>query len=653
MTREEKSGVEKLKNRLYAREGIKQIKKEERTALTPSEASAPKTWEAQKPSPDAADPAPPTTPMRPPVTSPALPSESHSHMSFAFKFLGGSIIFFTAAIAVASFVFLGGVNTTSPRNIDLELVVPTLVDGGKEVQVEIVVRNRNTTPLLLADLVIDYPDGTRNPNNPSTDLLHDRLSVGTIESGQELKRTASALLFGEEGQLQTIKVALEYSVQGSNAVFVRQEEVTITIGSAPVSLAIEGPSESVAGQPFTFDLTVRSNATTPIADLVVKGEYPFGFSVIRTEPAADTSGMWRLGTLDPGASKSIRVTGTIQGEDGDERIFRFIAGSNDDATDPEVKLPFITIPQTLTVKRPFIAGNITVEGKSGSNIAVAAGSRISGTVSWQNNLSDSVSDVEVTLTLAGPSLDEDSIQGQGAFFQSVNNSLVWSKDDNSELESVASGANGTFQFSFLTRSPGEGGVLITNPTIDLNLTVRAVREAGEPETILSAASTKVTVASALSLSTEVLHFSGPFTNFGPMPPQAEQETTYTVRWTVRNSANAVGNGQVVATLPTYVRFVAAEAGSGISYNEGSRTVTWSLGEIKAGAGYTSSPRTGAFQVELLPSESQVGQSPALSSTPELTGQDRFANVNLSATGGAATTKLIGDTQSGVDVVAPK
>ena len=126
-----------------------------------------------------------------------------------------------------------------------------------------------------------------------------------------------------------------------------------------------------------------------------------------------------------------------------------------------------------------------------------------------------------------------------------------------------------------------------------------------------------------------------------------------MQWTVRNSANAVGNAQVTATLPTYVKFRSAEAGSGISYNEGSRTVSWSLGDVKAGAGYTAAARTGAFQVEILPSESQVGTSPALTSPPELTGQDRFAGVNLSAVGDAATTKRVGDTGSdGMDTIAP-
>lgn len=652
MAREEKSGVEKLKNKLYARESAPKGKTEDRTVLSPSEAAAPKSWKDIEPmtsgSPPSATPPPlaPVSSMPPPLSEPP----AFSHMSFAAKFLIGSVAFFVLATGVAGFVFFGGVNTTSPSNIDLEIVAPSLVDGGKEVQFELVIRNRNTTPLLLADLVLDYPDGSRNPKDPAADLSHERLSIGTIESGQELKRTVSVLLFGEEGQQQNINASLEYSVQGSNAVFVKKSDAVVMIGSSPVSLSVDAPDEVIAGQDFEIDITIRSNSTAPVNDLVVKGEYPFGFSVISTNPKIDTSQMWRLGTLDPGESVRIRMRGVIEGQDGDERIFRFIAGANDDATDPRVKVPYLTIPQTLTIQQPFIAGGIAIEGQSGKNVAVVAGSRVDGTVTWQNNLSEPVSNVEIMLAFEGPALDEDSIEGQGAFFQSIDNSLVWSRDENDELESVAPGGRGTFAFSFMTKTPGEGGVLITNPTIDVNLTVRAVREGGNSEVVLSAANSKVTVASALSISTETLHFSGPFNNSGPMPPRAESATTYTVRWTVRNSANTVGNGLVTATLPTYVDFVAAESGSGITYNEGSRTITWSLGEVKAGAGYTTTARTGAFRVEIVPSTSQIGTSPNLTSAPELTGQDRFAGVNLSAKGQAATTELVGDTRSGMDEV---
>ncbi len=644
MAREEKSGVEKLKHELYARDH-KPGSPVERTPLSPSAANAPTAW------------APPETPPTDvSAPQPVESSETTKRMSFAAKFLIGSVGFFVLASGLAAYVFFGGANITSPQNIDLEVVAPSLVDGGKEVQFDIVIRNRNTTELELADLVITYPPGSRHPNNPTQDLVQDRQSIGTIKSGEQVKRTAQALVYGREGEQQTVQVKLEYSIVGSNAVFERYGQAQFTIGSSPVSVTVSSPQEAIAGQPLTFTIEVRSNATTPVNDLVVKGEYPFGFQAVSAEPKADAGGIWRLGTLQPGASRTVTLVGTVEGEDGDERIFRFVAGSNDDQTDPKVKVPYITVPQTLTVRRPFIGGAIAVEGQSGKTITVSSGSKVNGIVSWQNNLPEAASDVELVLSFKGPALEKDSIQGQGGFYQSSDASIIWSKDQNPSLASVAPGATGEFQFSFDTKSPGAGGTLITNPTIDLNLTVRAVRPAsGVPETIGSAAVAKVTVASALSLGVQSLHFSGPFQNSGPMPPRAESPTTYTIVWAVKNSSNTVGNGLVSATLPTYVKFLGAQAGSGISYNEGSRTVSWSLGDIKAGVGYTLASRTAAFQVELMPSVSQVGQAPSLTSAPLLTGQDRFAQVQLSAEGQVPTTKLVGDNgfQNGMDVVAPK
>jgi len=652
MAREEKSGVERLKHKLYARDH-KADDTAERSALTPSGADAPRAWKDIQESPEG-----PMAP--PPETNPSalrpLTEEPKPRMSFAAKFLLGSMGFFVIAAGVSSYVFFGGANITSPQNIDIEVVAPSLVDGGKEVQFEIIIRNRNTTDLELADLVIRYPEGTRNAQDPTQDLVHERQTIGVIKSGEEVKRTAHALLYGEEGEQQAVNVTLQYSVANSNAVFERAGQAQFLIGSSPVSLSVDSPQEAVSGQPFTLNVTVRSNAMTPVNDLVIKGEFPFGFSVLSSDPKADAGGVWRLGTLNPGQSRSIRMSGTIEGSDGDERVFRFIAGATDDNTDPTVKVPYITIPKSLTVTRPFIGGTIAIGGQSGKAITLSPGARISGTVKWQNNFSEPVTNVELSLYFNGPAIEPGSIEGIDGFFQSSNNSIVWTKDESSELESIAPGSSGTFQFSFKTKETGAGGTLITNPVIDMNLSVRAVRpSSGVPEIIDSAATARASVASALSLSTQVQHFSGPFSNKGPMPPQVERATTYSVIWTVKNSSNAVANGVVSATLPPYVRFVTAQEGGAVTHNQGSRTVTWNLGDIKAGTGYTTGARSVAFQIELTPSLSQLGDVPVLVNAATLSGQDRFAQVQLGAQTEVATTNLVGDSgfQDGMDIVKPK
>jgi hypothetical protein len=187
--------------------------------------------------------------------------------------------------------------------------------------------------------------------------------------------------------------------------------------------------------------------------------------------------------------------------------------------------------------------------------------------------------------------------------------------------------------------------------------VRGTRQGNTsvPENIASAASLNVQLSSAALVSSQTFHFSGPFTNIGPMPPRAEVATTYTIFWTVKNASNALANTIVSATLPPYVQFMSAVVGEGVTYDAASRTVRWPIGELKAGVGYTLSARQAAFQVTLVPSTSQVGQAPQLTGVPTLTGQDRFAQVNVTAQGSAATTKITGEAgvTAGMDIVGPK
>ncbi len=567
----------------------------------------------------------------------------------------GSILFFIIAAGVSALFFFGGITTTSPQNIDVQVLAPSLVDGGKEATFEIIITNRNTTPLELADLVLDYPAGALDPTDPTQSLTHDRISIGTIGPGQQVKKTVSALLYGQEGVQETLQASLEYSISGSNAVFEKQGQASFTIGSAPVSITISAPGSVTAGDQFAMDITVRSNATSPVENVAIEGQYPFGFSVVSaTPPGVAGNTLWRLGTLAPGASQTIHIVGTIDASDGDERVFTFLAGSNSDPTDTHVDVPFLTVPQTLTVEKPFVTGSITLNGQTGSAVSVSPGSTVQGTIRWQNNLTDAISNLELDLSVSGPAVDTSSISSQNGFYQSGNSTIIWSQDRDSELASVAPGATGSYNFSFNTLPPGAQGTLITNPTITLNLTVHATRQsdAGATGTVGSAASAQVTVASLLSLTAQSSRNSPVFVNTGPLPPRADTGSSYTVTWTLKNSANTVANTTVQTTLPPYVNFVSAQTGSGITYDTASRTVTWSLGDVKAGVGYTSAAEQASFQVMLIPSDSQVGTVPSLTGPTAATGQDRYAQVQVGANVDGPTTQAV-DVSPAMDTVVAK
>lgn len=639
--KEPQDGVEHLKHSLYSRKRGDSMR-DVRAPLSPSEAQAPVAWAPEE------SPRP-----RRPLNFGELPEKSR--MAFATKFFIGSAVFFIVAAAAAAAFFISGGNYISGQNIDVQVVTPALIDGGSVATVQYVITNRNSSPLQLADLVIDYPDGTRDPKDPSKSLAHDRLTIGTIEPGRQVKLTSSAAFYGSEGSTQAVKATLEYSVAGSNAIFVKEGEATMTVGSSPVSVSVSAPQEVIAGQSFTTTITVQSNAASALNNVILSAQYPFGFSVQSASPKADAgSTVWRLGTMAPGATQVITVAGSIDGQDGDERVFRFTAGTSQDPTGSKVEVPFLSVPASLTVRRPFITGSIAIEGQSGAKISAPAGKTLQGTVTWRNNLAESVSNVQITLKLSGPALDSGSVNSGNGFYQSNNSTITWTSAQDPSLAQVAPGATGMLQFSFATLSPGSGGVVYTNPTVGLDLSVGAVRagQGNVPETVSSAASTEVSLSSSASLSAQALHFSGPYSNSGAMPPRAESPTTYTVVWTVKNSSNTLANTTVSTVLPTYVDYVQGSAG--VSYDAGSRTVRWDIGDLAAGVGYSASSLQAAFQVRLTPSASQVGSAPLLTGASALSGTDRFAQVSVGASAEAPSTKLSeSGFASGMDIVAPK
>ena len=130
-----------------------------------------------------------------------------------------------------------------------------------------------------------------------------------------------------------------------------------------------------------------------------------------------------------------------------------------------------------------------------------------------------------------------------------------------------------------------------------------------------------------------MHASGPFSNTGPIPPRANQATTYTILLSVQGGGNAVAGGVLSTVLPSYVTYTGLTTGTGtFSYDAGAHTVTWNTGDLAQG---TSAQ--GAFQVSVTPSTSQKGSAPPLTSILSFSGYDRFAGVQVSATANPVTT----------------
>lgn len=568
--------------------------------------------------------------------------------SFAKRVFVTALICLFFAASFAGYVLVTGINSVSNANIDIRMLGPIASPSGEELSVDIDITNRNSTDLVLADLVLIYPEGTRSSRDHITPLPTDRVPIGTVKAGQTVRQTVKSVLFGEENVKKNIRVSMEYRIEGSSNIFVKEKDYPIFVGSSPIAVDIESFKEIIPGQDAEFKITVKSNSTNIIKGLVLKGEYPYGFEFISAFPVPSSENTtWVLGDIKPGEERIITLKGTIVGGDNQQRVFRFYTGTENPKDKNDIDTVFVTNSVPIALKKPFLGADVSLDGKTVSTHVAYAGTPVKGEITWQNNLDVPLSDVVVEARFGGAMLDKVSIDGERGFYRSVDNTILWDKSTLSDLKEIPSGAVGHVQFSFAPLAASvKNNSEFRRQTINFDLTIRAKRldEDNVPQEITSTVTRSIKVATNLGLNTRLVHSIGPFENTGPLPPMPEQRTTYTVLVTLNNAYNNVKDVVYKATLPPYVEWlgVVNPANANVKYNADTREVIWTAGDISAGTGFNSNGKDFAFQVAYLPSISQLSKTPIIITKQSVAGKDTFTGNVVMQTHQDLDTKLEND-----------
>ena len=573
-------------------------------------------------------------------------------------FLAVAILFTVIASGVALFFVLSGSNTVTSSRIDISINGPRTVDGGEIVELQIAVQNNNSATLELADLIVTYPPGTRMPSDPSALMETQRIPLGTIESGSTRNGTVRGILFGRNGEYQDIQVALEYRLGGSSALFSAEATHTVLVSSGTLELSLDANEQAVAGKTIDIKATITSNAKTILNDVVLNAVYPFGFVERTTFPEASTGGLWHIGSLEPGEEKTVRILGVLDGQTGDARVFKFTAGTRSSATSKKVDVALAEFEHLVSITRPFLGMTLSYDGLDNEVYAAQTGETFPIRLSWINNLDVALSDVVIAATVSGSGLDPFNISAERGFFRSIDSVVLWDKTTTKgELAQVPAGATGDF---VIRLSPKTVNNLrgIENPVIKIELHAAGQRlaEGSVPETIQATVSESVKVNTDASIATRALYFENPLGSVGPLPPKIENETTYGILWEVANSTNLIRDGKMTATLPPYVRWLGVVSPSAeyVTFNENTGTVTWNVGKVLPSTGFSGqSPRRVVFAIGLVPSASQIGQTPALIENQKFTGVDDFTETIIELEGTQLTTVLDEvDFAEGYGVIAP-
>jgi hypothetical protein len=578
--------------------------------------------------------------------------------------LGIAVLFFIAAVAFFAYYFLfgGGSLAAPPSNIDIVVSGPPQIEGGSPAELQIAVTNRNKVPLELADLVVTFPPGTRSPTDFSTDEPSLRVSLGTIGPGETRQGTVPAVFAGSGGEQADVKIELEYHISGSSAIFVASSDYTLTFSSSALSLAIGGNTQTISGQPVELTVNVSSNASAPVKDVLLNAAYPFGFTLtsaavndssVNPKPTIAPDGassVWQLGDIEPGQTRTVTIQGSLTGEEGDNRVFHFTAGTRNEATSTSIDTPLADNTFSMSISQPFLGLAITANGASGDGVIVSPLDTVNVSIAWQNNLQTAITNAVIVAQLSGIQIDGSTVKSPDGFYRSSDDVVLWDKTTTGgALANLAPGAHGTVSFSFQMPSSDALKSLV-NPRLDISINAAGdrVSEAGVPENLQATANQQIALASDLELTARGLYYSNQFGSSGPMPPKAGAETTYALVFNITNTSNKISGAQVTAHLPPYVRWVGLCSPSStcltdLAFNQDDGTVTWNVGDIAPGTGLNGTPpQQISFEIGLTPSTSQIGQQPALLQNISFSGTDAATNASITRSVADVTTDILGD-----------
>lgn len=626
----DKSKIENLRNALYSRK-IK-IKPNFVLDLNAHKSEVRDNWEQEK---------------QEFPTSKQKSYEEEPPKSFSRKVLGLAVVFFFVSLCIAAYVYLNGGNIISSSNIKIEVVGPTTIKAGEETSLDVSITNNNDTTLQVADLILEYPEGTRSATDFITPMQHDRVPFDDIAPHTTVRRTIKSVLYGEEGSTAHVGMTLEYRVPSAMSVFTKDSSYDVIVGSSPLTLSVTGLKEVNANQDYDLTINVVSNSETVVKGVLLNASLPFGYNVSSAIPLPiPKTTVWDLGDIESKGKRTITLKGKMYGDHNEDRYFKINVGTKNAKNPTQVSGIISAVTQQVTIREPFIGVALSYEkNNTGStNYVARAGTILSSVINLINNLDVPIYDVVVETKVTGPIVVPNSLKPNQGFYDSNTGIIRWNKSYDKNLETILPGNSLDETYTQTLYKPAIVQSLnINHPVITTDITVKAKRrlESGVPENIISTVRKDVKVQTNTNFSAQVTHNTGPIENEGELPPMVGKKTEYTVTWAVTNTFNEIDNAKVVATLPDYVTWnnVVVGLGEKISYNPESHEITWDIGAMNAQSGGKVALRQVSFQIGFVPSQSQVLSGPVLVNVANFSARDTFTDTPLSESVEALTTEL--------------
>jgi hypothetical protein len=512
-------------------------------------------------------------------------------------------------------------NIFSKGVLKLDILGPETVEVGQKVDYTLKYKNNGEIVLTGAKLTFEYPEESLVEEGKR----RREKNLDDIYPGEEKTLTFSARILGQENELKMAKAWLEFQPKNLKARYEVSTSQTSVIKFSPLTFDLDLPSRVEADKDFSFSLNYFSNIDYPLSQLRVKVEYPSGFEFVSSAPPALERNEWPVAILNKAQGGRINVSGRIKGDVGEQKVFQANLGLWQEGNFVLLK----TAAKGAEIIKPTIYLSQLVNNST--DYSASPGDSLHYEIFFRNIGGSSFENLFLVIGLDGSLFDLNSLRApEASNYYPGDSSLIWDWKKNPQLRFFGEGEEGKVEFWINLKNELPAGEtrnknLILKNSVDLS----PARE-----------EFAVKVNSKLALDQKGYFSEGAFSNSGPWPPKANQSTTFTVVWGLKNFYNDLRNVKIKAVLPSGASLTGQllPRESNFLFDSQSREIVWEVGEVSAG----STGPSLSFQVALTPNSSQIGSPAEIVGLTTVFGDDSWTQETTTGAAPSLNTNSLSD-----------
>jgi uncharacterized repeat protein (TIGR01451 family) len=482
-------------------------------------------------------------------------------------------------------------------------------------------------------------------------------SLADLAPGETASLSITGKLINKSDAVNVVAARLSYVPNNVSSQFKKEASVSTLMGGPGFQVDLESSNTAFLGQENDLNLIFSAVTNNYLDDFNITFSLP--------EEANAWVATTTTETASSSASKNISVT-KIGGASW------LVSGLNQEVGRQTVPLKFkINTPSAnpeitvrlekklsdgqayifweKTIKPELVKSDLNLtlflNGEKNDN-AVNFGQTLNYTLSYNNQGSNTFSEVVMMAVLTGDFLDLNSLRSEKGGQIRNQNTLVWTKNELPELAEIKPGSSGEINFtvnlkSFSDHDLGKNLNIVSYGQYSVN-NKPVEGQNNKSNTITSK------INSDLSLLEQIRYFNTDNipVGSGPLPPQVNEKTSFKVYWTVKNNLHELTETRVVFSLPSYVKWdekSTTNVGS-LAYDPTSNQVIWEIGRLPVSV-YRADAE---FGISLIPTEADRGKILILSSGSTVSALDSETKDTITKKVEAKTTKLEDDDIAGLN-----